>query len=177
MDIRNVEFKARVADPDRLEEKLQELRPRFEGTDHQRDTYFRVGTGRLKLREGNIENALISYRRGDVAGIKESEVVLYRHDPDPALKAILELHLGIRTVVEKERKIYYAGNAKIHFDRVTGLGTFLEVEVSDPEGRLDSRQLREQCDRFLDFFGIDPSWLMDRSYCDLTEELHAPAAD
>jgi adenylate cyclase, class 2 len=65
------------------------LHPKFIGTDHQIDTYFNVQKGRLKLREGNIENALIQYNRANVLDAKQSDVILYKHLPNIALKNIL----------------------------------------------------------------------------------------
>ena len=67
----NIEFKARTNNIQALEEKLLSLNPQFIGEDHQKDTYYNVKTGRLKLREGNIENALIWYQREDVKGAKQ----------------------------------------------------------------------------------------------------------
>jgi adenylate cyclase, class 2 len=58
MQLTNFEFKARVNDIDATEQKLQQLSPIYKGQDHQIDTYFNVPSGRLKLREGTIENAL-----------------------------------------------------------------------------------------------------------------------
>ena len=87
MSALNFEFKATSTDIDRLERLLLELSPRFVGEDRQTDTYFNVSTGRLKLREGNIENALIWYERSNTAGAKRSDVLLYQHQPHPALKA------------------------------------------------------------------------------------------
>jgi hypothetical protein len=52
--------------------------------------------GRLKLREGVIENALIYYRRADIANAKQSGVLLYRSSPDKALKEVLIAALGIK---------------------------------------------------------------------------------
>jgi adenylate cyclase class IV len=66
MSIKNFEFKAKVEDLDKYEQKLLTLNPVFYGIDHQVDTYFNVSNGRLKLREGNIENALIDYEREDM---------------------------------------------------------------------------------------------------------------
>jgi adenylate cyclase class IV len=63
----NFEFKARTDNLDFFEEKLQSLNPLFIGEDHQKDTYFNVTKGRLKLREGTIENALIHYKRNNTA--------------------------------------------------------------------------------------------------------------
>lgn len=74
----NVEIKARRPDPERIRAILRSRDTEFKGTDHQIDTYFKVPAGRLKLREGNIENALIFYSRPDQAGPKEAEVSLCR---------------------------------------------------------------------------------------------------
>jgi adenylate cyclase class 2 len=136
MNIRNFEFKAKVDGFEKLEAKLLLLNPVFKGTDHQIDTYFNAAKGRLKLREGNIENALINYDRVDTAEAKESTIVLYRHEPNKALKYILTLQLGIKTIVDKTRKIYFINNVKFHFDIVKDLGTFIEVEAIDDSNAL-----------------------------------------
>ena len=126
MSILNIEFKAKATNVAALEEILLQHNPLFIGEDHQIDTYFNVQTGRLKLREGNIENALIHYEREDTAGAKSSHVLLYQHQPDKTLKEILIKTLGIKAVVDKKRKIYFINNVKFHFDNVEGLGTFIE---------------------------------------------------
>lgn len=167
MEIRNFEFKARVASLEEYEKKLLELNPEFRGTDHQTDTYFSVSHGRLKLREGNIENALISYRREDTAGSKLSEVILYRHAPDPALKSIMIRQFGIKVIVSKIRRIYFIGIVKFHFDTVEGLGTFIEVEAIDSSDEFTTEQLKAQCDHYFHFFRITKEQLVDRSYSDL----------
>ena len=84
-----VEFKARCADHERIREKLKQKSARFVGTDHQIDTYFGVSTGRLKLREGDIENSLIFYAREERAGTKESNVTMATVPPDTDLNAVL----------------------------------------------------------------------------------------
>ncbi|MEY2638901.1 MAG: hypothetical protein RIR90_383, partial [Bacteroidota bacterium] len=110
----NIEFKAKVEDIEPYENQLKKLQPEFRGLDHQIDTYFNATHGRLKLREGNIENALIQYERADYAGAKSSTVTLYNHVPHPALKDILTKQLGVKVVVDKERKIYFIDNVKFH---------------------------------------------------------------
>ena len=55
-----VEIKARAAHPDRIERVLRAHGARYVGRDRQIDTYFHCPAGRLKLRRGTIENALIS---------------------------------------------------------------------------------------------------------------------
>lgn len=167
MHLKNFEFKARVDDIERYENKLLYLNPEFQGTDHQIDTYFNTSIGRLKLREGNIENALIHYERGDTAGAKVSDIILYQHQPDQGLKNILIRQLGIKVVVDKKRKIYFIDNVKFHFDTVDNLGTFIEVEAIDQDGSTSTDQLREQCNYYLQYFNISQHQLIDKSYSDM----------
>lgn len=167
MQIKNIEFKAQVDNLAYLEEKLKQHQPRLVGTDHQTDTYFNAKQGRLKLREGNIENALIQYHREDTAEAKTSDIILYKHTPDKALKEILTLQLGIKVVVEKKRKIYFIENIKFHFDEVLHLGTFIEVEAISENNTIPTTVLQEQCDRYFHFFEIKPSQLIKTSYSDM----------
>ena len=95
MPIKNVEIKARCADHEPIRKLLMSQKARFMGRDDQTDTYFRVDEGRLKLREGNIENALIYYRRDNKTGPKESDVRLFETEPNSPLKSILSESLGI----------------------------------------------------------------------------------
>ncbi len=73
------------------EDKLLKLNPILQREEHQVDTCFNVKIGRLKLREGNIENALINYTRENTADSKKSEVILYQRKPNKALKEMLTL--------------------------------------------------------------------------------------
>jgi adenylate cyclase class 2 len=167
MNITNIEFKARVNDLREVETRLQTLSPVFKGLDHQIDTYFNVPHGRLKLREGNIEHALIQYHRDNLAGAKESSVVLYKHKPNPALKQILTLQFGVLKVVDKQRKIYFIDHVKFHFDHVAGLGEFMEVEVINENNRFTMEELQAECKRWIGFFDILPEQFVETSYSDL----------
>lgn len=171
----NYEFKASCDDIEKLESKLKELSPLFVGTDHQIDTYFRVPNGRLKLREGNIENSLIHYNRTNTAGAKQSEVSLYQHQPDKNLKNVLAKALGIKVIVDKRRKIYFIDNVKFHFDEVNELGSFVEVEAIDKDGSIGIEKLKEQCNHYIQFFGISSDQFMAESYSDLLEKKSSTA--
>jgi predicted adenylyl cyclase CyaB len=167
MKLRNYEFKARASNLNELEQKLIELNPVYKGEDHQVDTYFNVHSGRLKLREGNIENALIYYKRPNTAGAKQSDILLYKHQPESSLKEILtEVH-GIKIIVDKRRKIYFIENVKFHFDIVNELGTFIEVEAIDETGSMDTEKLKEQCRYYFSYFGLIDSDYVKGSYSDL----------
>ncbi len=163
----NFEFKAHCNKIQLAEEKLQTLNPIFIGEDHQIDTYFNIEKGRLKLREGNIENALIYYERSNSATAKQSNVLLYNHAPNSNLKDILIQVHGIKVVVDKRRKIYFVENVKFHFDTVVSLGTFLEVEAIDTNGTITVQALQEQCNFYAQFFNIENNDFIANSYSDL----------
>ncbi|HWJ92644.1 MAG TPA: class IV adenylate cyclase [Flavisolibacter sp.] len=163
----NYEFKARREVTDELEAMLQPFHPRFAGTDHQVDTYFNVPNGRLKLREGNIEHALIYYERHDAAAARQSDVTLYHPAPNPALKQVLEKSLGIKVVVDKTRKIYFIDNVKFHFDDVKDLGRFVEVEAIDKDGTIGIENLKEQCNVYAHLFRLTKEAYIAGSYSDL----------
>lgn len=177
MNIKNFEFKAKTDGLEKYENKLLALNPRFLGIDHQIDTYFNVNTGRLKLREGNIENSLINYERENISGSKISEIILYQHEPNIALKNILTRQLGVKIIVDKKRKIYFIDNVKFHFDIVENLGTFIEVEAIDNKGEFTTEELKKQCDKYFDFFGLTINNIIDKSYSDLILELNKPTAN
>jgi len=160
---------------EKYENKLLQLNPIFQGEDHQIDTYFNVAKGRLKLREGNIENALINYDREDTADSKKSEIILYQHQPNKTLKEILTLQLGVKIIVDKKRKIYFIDNVKFHFDTVENLGTFIEVEAIDNSERFTIEELKEQCEKYYKFFELNKSDLIDKSYSDLIENFRHQA--
>lgn len=163
----NIEIKARCSHPERIRELLEAKNADYRGLDHQIDTYFRVPQGRLKLREGNIETALIHYRRHDQAGPKRSEVLLYHPADTPDLKAVLEAALGVQAVVDKHRHIYFVDNVKFHVDEVKGLGAFCEIEAIDKDGSIGEVELRRQCARYLAYLNIPEDELIEVSYSDL----------
>ncbi len=169
----NIEFKAKTNRLEELEKKLLTLNPLFIGIDEQCDTYFNVPTGRLKLREGNIENTLIFYERSNTAGAKQSNIILYHHQPDKSLKEILTKVNGIKVVVDKKRKIYFIDNVKFHFDVVKGLGTFAEVEAIDKTGDIGVERLKEQCSFYAGFLEILPEDYIANSYSDMLLQQHS----
>jgi predicted adenylyl cyclase CyaB len=172
MAILNVEIKAKCNRPGQVHDLLKQHSARFIGIDHQIDTYFKVDTGRLKLREGNIENTLIYYQRPMQAGPKESLVNLYHTDAGDQLKAVLTQALKTHIVVDKQRSIYFIDNVKFHIDEVQSLGSFVEIEAIDEYGSIGRERLLEQCNFYLGLLGISKKDLIDRSYSDLLEEWH-----
>ena len=171
MEHLNIEIKAHCADPAAIRAILREHGADFKGTDHQIDTYFNVPSGRLKLREGNIENALIFYERSDQAGPKQSNIMLHQTAPQSDLKPLLTKALGVKVTVDKSREISFIGNVKFHLDTVAGLGSFVEIEAIDADGSLGRARLLAQCQEYLTLFKIQDADLVEGSYSDLLLDL------
>lgn len=166
----NIEIKAKCNDHEKIRGFLISHHADFKGTDHQIDTYFKTNNGRLKLREGNIENFLIFYEREDKEGPKQSNIILFSSDPKSSLKEILVRSLGILAVVDKSREIYFIDNVKFHIDTVKNLGTFMEIEAIDSDGNIGKEKLLAQCNEYLSDFSIKENDLISKSYSDLILE-------
>ncbi len=167
MTHKNIEIKASSKNHAEIREILKSKNAEFKGVDNQIDTYFNTKSGRLKLREGNIENHLIQYNRENKSGPKQSDIILYKPAPGSNLKEILMKSMGILVVVAKKREIYFIDNVKFHLDSVGGLGTFVEIEAIDSTGYTAKEHLFEQCTYYCKLFKIKSEDLIAESYCDL----------
>jgi adenylate cyclase class 2 len=166
----NVEIKAACGDPDSIRRFLRSRGADFRGRDHQVDTYFRVPAGRLKLREGRLENHLIHYERPNVAGPRRADVLLLAAPPGErtrALKDLLTEALGVLAVVDKRREIYFLDNVKFHIDEVEHLGRFVEIEAQSAHPGASEEALLAQCRQYLDELGIRPDDLIAESYSEM----------
>ncbi len=163
----NVEIKARCSDMDFIRSYLKINNADFKGTDEQTDTYFNVKHGRLKLREGNIENNLIYYERCNQSGLKNSDFLLVKTDDPKGLKEMLTRAIGVKVIVKKRREIYYIGNVKFHIDEVPGLGSFAEIEAGNILENVSKEKLQEQCNFYLKELKIKNEDLIAESYSDM----------
>jgi adenylate cyclase class 2 len=135
---RNVELKAHDPSPARTLGRCLSLPAEDRGELWQRDTYFPVSQGRLKLREQRPGAAeLIQYQRGAERQQRESRYQIVEV-PDPeALRSVLAGALGIRVVVVKRRRLLIWRSVRIHLDTVEDLGAFIELEaVAEPSSDL-----------------------------------------
>lgn len=163
----NIEIKAKCSDPLKIRKILKSIKANFMGKDHQIDTYFNVNSGRLKLREGKIENYLIYYNRLNKKGPKQSNVTLFKTPGSSSLKEILLKILGVLVVIDKQREIYFIDNVKFHIDEVKGLGGFVEIEAIDKNETIGKEKLLKQCKQYMKLFGILNKNLIASSYSDL----------
>ena len=167
---RNVEIKARITSVEALLPRAKAVADQGPFDIRQDDTYFACQTGRLKLRMfSKGEGELIYYRRADQQGPKES---FYLRSPTTApevLRESLTLAYGRTGHVEKHRTLFLAGRTRIHLDRVSGLGHFLELEVVLEENEPFEAGVRE-ADQLLASLGIERSQLIEGGYVDLPED-------
>lgn len=163
----NVEIKAKCSNPDKVKDILKSRGAEYIGLDHQIDTYFNVQNGRLKLREGNIENKLIFYERNNQKGPKDSNIILYESNPGSNLKSALLGACSSLVVVDKKRHIYFIDNVKFHVDEVKELGSYCEIEAIDKTGDIGREILLKQCQDYMDILGIQEADLVSCSYSDL----------
>lgn len=178
----NIEFKARLRNPEVVRRVLDEYNLSPAAILHQTDTYFQATNGRLKLREIAGETAqLIFYERADRAGIKRSDYSVAPVAEAAALSEVLSAAHGIRVVVRKKRELYLlprrithdAGTApsnsiRLHLDTVEGLGQFIEIEVIVAEGE-STAPAQEEARTWATELGLAPEDFVSSSYADLLE--------
>lgn len=139
---KNLEVKIPIARIDEWKDRLSLIGAEFVRQVQQTDTYFIVDHGRLKLREvGASESELIYYFRDESLTERWSEYEVVPIQEPSRMKVLLSRSLGVKAVVEKHRQIFLYRNARIHLDRVTGLGEFLEFEVMELDGPQGAHQL------------------------------------
>lgn len=164
---KNVEIKARAIDFEAQRVIATALSDTPLETLTQRDTFFNISQGRLKLRVfSNDYGQLILYRRSDQAGPKVSEYQITETADPEGLKQILSDAYGVAGQVNKTRDLYLSGRTRMHFDRVEKLGEFIELEVvlEDDEDLANGELEAEKLMRALN---IEPKHLIEVAYADL----------
>jgi homotetrameric cytidine deaminase len=167
----NVELKARDSDPEATAARCRALGASDEGVLEQRDTYFRVRRGRVKLRDQGSDGAeLIAYGRADEFEPTESTYVLAPVAEVAPMAEALEYALGPAVVaVAKRRHLFLWEGVRIHLDAVADLGTFVEFEAvlesgSDGEALAAAHDKVRRLRREL---GIEDADLIAGGYADL----------
>jgi adenylate cyclase class IV len=165
----NIEVKARVHDFHALRGRAERLSDEPAQVIAQEDTFFKIGAGRLKLRQFTPQSGeLIFYRRDDSQGPRSSDYAISETSDPEGLRLLLAQAMGIRGRVKKTRLLYVVGQTRVHLDDVEGLGQFMELEVvmrqgqTDDEGKAIAHHLMQQ-------LGIRQSDLVSHAYIDLLE--------
>lgn len=166
--MQNIEIKTSLPDPAATEARAHAAGAVFEWSRRQRDVFFRVPEGYLKLRTAQSGPAeLIAYARAGGTDPRPSDYDIAPIADPVALEVVLSRSLGVRGVVEKVRRLLLWRHTRIHLDEVTGLGSFLELEtvvrgISREDAEAEAREL-------MGILQLDPALFLDRPYLEMIE--------
>jgi adenylate cyclase, class 2 len=164
--MRNLEAKFRLLDLDRARECAIAIGYEPRAVLLQRDTFFRVGFGKLKLREEPRNAYLVHYGRRETDSLQLSSYEIAVVPEPEKTRAMLAAALGTIAEVRKERTLLMRANVRLHLDRVEGLGSFGEIEAVIADGD-DPERSRADVDETLAALGISRGDLIDVSYFEL----------
>lgn len=139
--MKNLEIKIKI---DNLNPLRNNIKDYYVETLTQKDTYYHVANGRLKLREENTGlKCFIRYYRNDSSTEKISNYHFYHINNKNDFDNVFADIMRVDVVVDKTRELYLYKNARIHLDTVANLGTFVEIEVviKTKEDELESNDL------------------------------------
>ncbi|WP_439640305.1 class IV adenylate cyclase [Nevskia sp.] len=162
----NLEAKFRLPDHAAAQAAAIAIGYRPEAVLNQRDTFFVVATGKLKLREEDQRSYLIGYGRVERDGLQLSDYQLVPV-PDPAaMRTLLAGTLGVLAEVRKRRTLLLCRNVRLHLDEVEGLGLLGEIEAVVPDGG-DPEAERAFVDATLAALGVSREQLIEGSYFEM----------
>ncbi|HLW69029.1 MAG TPA: class IV adenylate cyclase [Candidatus Binataceae bacterium] len=164
--MRNLEAKFKLTDLPGARARAERSGLLYRATLVQRDTFYRVAHGKLKLREESAGAALIHYRRELTGDLEVSDYTIVAVAEPLATRAMLERALGVIAVVDKRRMLLTRDHLRLHLDVVEGLGEFGEIEIIVRDGEAPAAYeatLRE----VLEMLGVQPSALIRQSYFEL----------
>ncbi len=162
----NLEAKFRLPDHAAARAAAIAIGYRPEAVLNQRDTFFVVATGKLKLREEDQRSYMIGYGRVERDGLQLSEYQMVPV-PDPGvMRTLLAGTLGVLAEVRKRRTLLLCRNVRLHLDEVEGLGLLGEIEAVVPDGG-DPEAERAFVDATLAALGVSRDQLIEGSYFEM----------
>ncbi len=134
---KNLEIKVKLNSHRRIKKILSENKIRLAEVLIQKDIYYKIDKGLLKLRIENGKQTLIFYNRNESSAKRWSDYFLLDISNQNA-EDFLEKFLQPIVVVKKRRELYLYNNTRIHLDKVKNLGYFLELETRVVNGLNDA---------------------------------------
>lgn len=164
---KNLELKVKINSLDAIIEKMNHPDIKETSLLDQKDIYYKVNEGILKLRIENGNNTLIFYKRNENEKERWSNYSLIKMDGDSIPEFLANFFEEIITV-KKLRKLFMYKNTRIHLDEVALLGYFLELEAVVTENEEKSKNEFEEIIKILD---LDITQEIKCSYKDLLAEI------
>ena len=163
---RNLELKVPCNSFNKIKKLLAEINADYIGELIQKDIYYKIENGLLKLRIENGEQSLIKYTRDETGKDRWSDFQVIKFSDRDAEEFLKDI-FNIETIVEKTRLVYIFDNTRVHLDKVKDLGNFLELETLVLNGLDDAKK------RFTDIINkleLDLNSRIKNSYKILIEE-------
>ena len=171
--MRNLEAKFRLTDLGTARELAMAIGYTPRSVLRQRDTFFRVANGKLKLRVEDIRAMLIHYGRKETNSLQLSTFEIVTIPDAEKTRTMLADALGVIAEVRKERILLMRANVRLHLDRVEGLGEFGEIEAIIADGD-DPEASRAAVDETLAALQIGREDLIDVPYFELAAQAAQP---
>lgn len=136
---RNLEIKVKLDSHREIKNILTKNKIKRSEVLHQKDIYYKVPSGLLKLRIENGKQTLIFYERNEKSKKRWSDYFLLdinSNDADKFFDKFLERVIEVKKV----RELYLFNNTRIHLDKVDKLGYFLELETRVVNGLRDAEK-------------------------------------
>ena len=162
--LKNFEIKCRISNLSAIKEKLSSDRNYKYSVEKQRDIYYNVKSGRLKLRIINEKNSdLIYYNRKEKNSERVSNFVISSTLNFRELNFIMTEQFKVMVIVNKKREIFVKDNIRIHLDTVNKLGKFLEIEIMFK----DLNKAKKLMEELKEMLNLNSKDFIKSSYSDL----------
>jgi len=162
----NLELKIKIDSFDSLIEKLKSINARQDSILLQKDIYYKIPAGLLKLRIENGTKTLIFYNRDEISENRWSDFNLLKIE-DYNAEEFLSRLFEVEEVVVKKRRLFRFNHTRIHLDEVKELGNFLELETLVLNGKTYAEKKFNEIVRLLN---LDLSKQIKKSYKNLIAE-------
>jgi len=159
----NLELKIRVTSHQSLKKILEQIGAENKGMLKQKDVYYSIPNGLLKLRIENGNESLIFYNRNENNKNRWSDFEVLQFANAKGEKFFNNL-FDVEVIVKKKRELFYYDDTRIHLDTVKYLGNFLELETLVINGKVDAKKRFE---KIIGLLKLNESKQIRKSYRDL----------
>ncbi|MEO6695490.1 MAG: class IV adenylate cyclase [Ignavibacteria bacterium] len=160
----NLEIKYKLDDFRSVRRRISKIRDLVCSKEIQEDIYYKVKSGRLKLRIINNETGhLIHYIRVEKSSKRISRYEISKTSSFKELDSILRSQFQILTIVKKNRIIFTKENIRLHLDTLKDLGKFLEIEIIYK----NISKARKQMEELICLLKLNEKNFIKTSYSDL----------
>ena len=159
----NLELKIKVTSHQSLIKILEQIGAENKEKLIQKDVYYSIPNGLLKLRIENGNESLIYYNRNENDKNRWSVFEVLKFANGKGEKFFNNL-FDVEVIVKKQRELYYYDDTRIHLDTVKFLGKFLELETLVNNSKSDAKKRFKM---IISLLKLDESKQIRKSYRDL----------